>query len=241
MKTFFWSQTKTISNSPRTTPPLHRPKKNAMAQMVANQEDEDVEMEELGIAAHPIALLEAQGINNGDVNKLKTAGFHTVESVAYATMKKLCEVKGVSEAKALKIAAEAKKIVPMGFTTATEIASFRQDMISLSTGSSALDTLLQGGIETGSITELYGEFRTGKTQICHTLCVTAQLVSLADTCVLCLSHSTPSNHLQFIFLKNDFFLCLLFVFTRRVLFYLSFSPVLMFDDHHPATTQPPST
>lgn len=143
--------------------------------MVANQEDEDVEMEELGIAAHPIALLEAQGINNGDVNKLKTAGFHTVESVAYATMKKLCEVKGVSEAKALKIAAEAKKIVPMGFTTATEIASFRQDMISLSTGSSALDTLLQGGIETGSITELYGEFRTGKTQICHTLCVTAQL------------------------------------------------------------------
>ena len=210
--------------------------------MVANQEDEDVEMEELGIAAHPIALLEAQGINNGDVNKLKTAGFHTVESVAYATMKKLCEVKGVSEAKALKIAAEAKKIVPMGFTTATEIASFRQDMISLSTGSSALDTLLQGGIETGSITELYGEFRTGKTQICHTLCVTAQLVSLADTCVLCRSHySTPSNHLQFIFLKNDFFLCLLFVFTRRVLFYLSFSPVLMFDDHHPATTQPPST
>lgn len=143
--------------------------------MVANHEDDDVEMEELGNQSHPISLLEAQGINNGDVNKLKTGGFHTVESVAYATMKKLCEVKGVSEAKAQKILAEAKKIVPMGFTTATEIATLRQDMISLSTGSSALDTLLQGGIETGSITELYGEFRTGKTQICHTLCVTAQL------------------------------------------------------------------
>ena len=34
---------------------------------------------------------------------------------------------------------------------------------------------LEGGIETGSLTELYGEFRTGKTQMCHTLCVTAQL------------------------------------------------------------------
>ena len=169
-----------------------------MAQMVANHEDDDVEMEELGNQSHPISLLEAQGINNGDVNKLKTGGFHTVESVAYATMKKLCEVKGVSEAKAQKILAEAKKIVPMGFTTATEIATLRQDMISLSTGSSALDTLLQGGIETGSITELYGEFRTGKTQICHTLCVTAQLVSLVDTCVLCLSHSTISIHIQFI-------------------------------------------
>ena len=90
-------------------------------------------------------------------------------------MKRLTEIKGVSEAKALKILAEAKKIVPMGFTTATEIAALRQNMVSLSTGSTNLDQLLQGGIETGSITELYGEFRTGKTQLCHTLCVTAQL------------------------------------------------------------------
>merc|ERR1712188_364884 len=42
-------------------------------------------------------------------------------------------------------------------------------------GSKELDKLLEGGIETGSLTELYGEFRTGKTQLCHTLCVTAQL------------------------------------------------------------------
>lgn len=37
-----------------------------------------------------------------------------------------------------------------------------------------MDVLLGGGIETGSITEVFGEFRTGKTQLCHTLCVTAQ-------------------------------------------------------------------
>lgn len=34
---------------------------------------------------------------------------------------------------------------------------------------------LTGGIETGSITEIYGEFRSGKTQLCHTLCVTCQV------------------------------------------------------------------
>jgi RecA/RadA recombinase len=34
---------------------------------------------------------------------------------------------------------------------------------------------LTGGIETGSLTEIFGEFRTGKTQLCHTLCVTCQL------------------------------------------------------------------
>lgn len=38
-----------------------------------------------------------------------------------------------------------------------------------------MDKLLGGGMETGSITEMFGEFRTGKTQICHTLCVTCQL------------------------------------------------------------------
>ena len=38
-----------------------------------------------------------------------------------------------------------------------------------------MDKLLQGGIETGSITELFGEFRTGKTQLCHTIAVTCQL------------------------------------------------------------------
>ena len=43
------------------------------------------------------------------------------------------------------------------------------------TGCKGLDDLLKGGIETGSITELYGEFRTGKTQLCHTLCVTCQM------------------------------------------------------------------
>jgi meiotic recombination protein DMC1 len=45
----------------------------------------------------------------------------------------------------------------------------------VTTGSKNLDTLLQGGIESMAITEVFGEFRTGKTQLCHTLCVTAQM------------------------------------------------------------------
>ena len=39
----------------------------------------------------------------------------------------------------------------------------------------AKSTVLIGGVETGSITEVFGEFRTGKTQLCHTLAVTCQL------------------------------------------------------------------
>ena len=52
-----------------------------------------------------------------------------------------------------------------------------RSIVSLTTGSMELDKLLEGGIETGSLTEVFGEFRTGKTQLCHTLCVTCQLAT----------------------------------------------------------------
>jgi len=63
----------------------------------------------------------------------------------------------------------------MGFTTATEFHIRRSELICITTGPSQLNALLGGGIETGSITEIFGEFRTGKSQICHTLAVTCQL------------------------------------------------------------------
>nr|CDS30032.1 dna repair protein rad51 1 [Hymenolepis microstoma] len=51
----------------------------------------------------------------------------------------------------------------------------RSEIIRLTTGSKELDKLLHGGIETGSITELFGEFRAGKTHICHKPVVACQL------------------------------------------------------------------
>lgn len=98
-----------------------------------------------------------------------------MESVAYAPKKALISIKGISEAKADKIQNEATKLVPMGFTTASEFHQRRSEIIQVTSGSKELDKLLGGGIETGSITEIFGEFRTGKTQLCHTLAVTCQL------------------------------------------------------------------
>eukprot|EP00042_Codosiga_hollandica_P038182 m.308294 g.308294 ORF g.308294 m.308294 type:complete len:333 (+) comp55327_c0_seq33:1061-2059(+) len=122
-----------------------------------------------------VARLEACGISAGDIRKLEEAGFYTVEAVAYAPRKALISIKGISEVKADKIISEAAKIVPMGFTTATEYHQRREEIIKITCGSTELDKLLEGGIETGSITEIFGEFRTGKTQICHMLAVTCQL------------------------------------------------------------------
>jgi len=123
----------------------------------------------------PISSLEQHGIGAADVKKLQEAGFNTVESVVYAPKKNLVDIKGISEAKADKIIAEGQKLIPTGFTTATEMHLRRSQIIQVTTGSKELDKLLKGGIETGSITELFGEFRTGKSQLCHTMAVTCQL------------------------------------------------------------------
>ncbi|KAI4177259.1 MAG: hypothetical protein LQ348_005864 [Seirophora lacunosa] len=127
-------------------------------------------------APTPLSVLEGvAGLSARDIKLVVEGGFNTVESVAYTPKRVLEQIKGISEQKATKILAEASKLVPMGFTTATEMHQRRSELISITTGSKSLDTLLAGGIETGSVTEIFGEFRTGKSQICHTLAVTCQL------------------------------------------------------------------
>ncbi|KAL8293521.1 hypothetical protein RQP46_000222 [Phenoliferia psychrophenolica] len=140
------------------------------------QEQEQDEEQDAGRAQPlPITLLIQHGLSAKDCEKLSEAGYHTVEAVAFTPKKILLTVKGISEAKADKILSHAAKLIPMGFTTATEFHARRADLVTITTGSTALDNVLGGGIETGSITELYGEFRTGKSQICHQLAVTCQL------------------------------------------------------------------
>jgi DNA repair protein RAD51 len=63
---------------------------------------------------------------------------------------------------------KSKKLIPITLKK-------REKIVKITTGSKELDKLLGGGIESHSITELFGEFRTGKTQLCHTLCITCQL------------------------------------------------------------------
>jgi hypothetical protein len=107
-------------------------------------------------------VLEEQGIQRNDINKLVAAGFCSLESVAHSTKRALACVKGISENKAEKISLAAYALVNMGFQTGVQAAAERELIIRITTGSSELDKILCGGMETRSITELYGEFRTGK-------------------------------------------------------------------------------
>jgi len=146
-----------------------------MLQEQQSTENEVQGEEEEFSAFNQIQELGQHGVNSSDIQKLHDAGFCTVQAVAHATVRKLCDVKGISEQKAAKLKDVAYKICPMGFSTALEALKNREEIIYLGTGSSELNKLLEGGIETGSLTEIFGEFRTGKTQLCHTLCVTCQL------------------------------------------------------------------
>ena len=130
----------------------------AMQQQTNVQNQQQVEEDEQ-FGPLLVKVLEQHGISGTDCKKLQDAGFYTVESVVYAPRKKLLEIKGISEQKADKIQIEAMKLVPTGFTTATEMHLKRSQIIQVTTGSKELDKLLNGGIETGSITELFGEFR----------------------------------------------------------------------------------
>ncbi|XP_073246733.1 meiotic recombination protein DMC1/LIM15 homolog [Porites lutea] len=122
-----------------------------------------------------IDLLQNHGINVADIKKLKSAGICTIRGVQMTTRRKMCQIKGISEAKMEKIKEAAAKLANAGFVTALIYSDMRKMVFRISTGSSELDKLLGGGIESMSITEVFGEFRTGKTQLSHTLCVTAQL------------------------------------------------------------------
>ena len=62
-------------------------------------------------------------------------------------------------------------LLAKAITTAGDYCSNRLKTIErISTGSKTLDNLLCGGIETKAVTEFYGAYATGKTQLCHTLC-----------------------------------------------------------------------
>ncbi|MBS7646423.1 MAG: DNA repair and recombination protein RadA [Candidatus Bathyarchaeia archaeon] len=119
-------------------------------------------------------LEDLPGIGPSTAQKLRELGFHTVESLAMATVREL-EPAGISEKKALAIISAARSSIGVSFIRADELLKMRQNVLRLTTGSKALDKLLDGGLETQTITEFYGEYGSGKSQICHQLCVNVQL------------------------------------------------------------------
>ncbi|MCD6537305.1 DNA repair and recombination protein RadA [Candidatus Bathyarchaeota archaeon] len=121
-----------------------------------------------------LRIVDLPGVGPSIANRLRELGFHTVESLAMATVRELTQA-GIGEKKAFQIINAARASSSLSFIRADELIVKRQNILKLTTGSRKLDALLGGGIETQSITEFYGEYGSGKSQIAHQLCVNVQL------------------------------------------------------------------
>lgn len=122
------------------------------------------------------AIQTLPGLGKATLKKLHEAGYETIESVAVATAGELCKAAEIGEAQAKRIIKAARKKVEIAeFVTADKVLERRKNIGWISTGSNQLDSLLGGGIETQAVTEVFGEFGSGKTQLAHQLSVNVQL------------------------------------------------------------------
>lgn len=121
-------------------------------------------------------LEDLPGIGAATIEKLEQAGYKTVMSIAVASPSELIELTGMTQAPIKKIINAARGSVKMDFETGDIYQEKRNRVKKITTGSPNFDKLLDGGIETGGITECFGEFGSSKTQLGHLLSVRCQLL-----------------------------------------------------------------
>ena len=116
-------------------------------------------------------LNDLPGVGPATIEKLENVGFGDLMAVAVATPGEIIDATGIGEAAAKKLIAGARSTMDMGFESGEEVLKRRQLVIKISTGIKSFDDLLGGGFESGSISEVFAEYGSGKTQIGHWLAV----------------------------------------------------------------------
>lgn len=142
------------------------------------EEDDDIEVygsDDEGVERCIEQVKDLTGVGDATLRKLIKAGFNSLESIAYTPPSIIQEDSGLGEKTTAKLIKQAMKRLNVGFKSAESLWQHRKNIARVTTGSQELDNLLAGGVETGSMIEFFGEFRTGKTQIMHQMCVNVQL------------------------------------------------------------------
>jgi DNA repair protein RadA len=121
------------------------------------------------------AVKKLPGVGEATLKKLIKAGFSSLESIAYTPPKIIQNESGLGDKTTAKLIKASMSQLKIGFKSAEDVWEYRRNISRITTGSQELDDLFGGGIETGCVVEFFGEFRTGKTQIAHQLCVNVQL------------------------------------------------------------------
>lgn len=122
-----------------------------------------------------LTVSDLPGVGPSTAEKLAAAGIDSLLAIAVCSIGVLTDEAGVSEAVARKMIQSARDMLDMGFETADTILDKRAKVKKIKTGSDTFDEMMGGGFETGAITELFGEFGSGKTQVAHQLAVNVQI------------------------------------------------------------------
>ena len=118
------------------------------------------------------------GVGPATADKLRESGFDSFQSIAVASPGELSNTADVGESTAADVITAARDAADIGgFESGAEVLQRRTEIGKLTWGVPAVDELLGGGIETQSITEVYGEYGVGKSQVTHQVAVTVQLPS----------------------------------------------------------------
>jgi DNA repair protein RadA len=120
-------------------------------------------------------LEDLPGIGETTAEKQRGLGKDTLDKIATMTPHELSELSGVGLEAAKKAVQAAKESTTINFETADAVYDRRKDIGKIATGAGALDELIGGGVETEAITETYGRFASGKSQLGFQLTVNAQL------------------------------------------------------------------
>ncbi|MBL7170115.1 MAG: DNA repair and recombination protein RadA [Candidatus Aenigmarchaeota archaeon] len=119
-------------------------------------------------------LEDIPGVGPKLADKLTELGFTDPMTIAVSSPGELAGILEIGKATAGKIINGARQMLKMGFISADKVWEQRQAMAKMTTGSKNLDELLGGGIETQAITEFYGQFGTGKSQVAFQLAINVQ-------------------------------------------------------------------
>jgi DNA repair protein RadA len=124
----------------------------------------------------PMKLSDLPGVGPAAVEKLEAAGIFDLMGVAVMGPKELSEMAGLGEAAARKAIQAARGMMDLGFTDGLEFAEKRKEVTFITTGSKEFNDLLGGkGVETKAITETFGAYGSGKSQLGFSLAVNVQL------------------------------------------------------------------
>ena len=115
------------------------------------------------------------GIGETTAAKLRSQNIDTLEKIAVMTPHELSEISGISVEKAKDAVQAAKDSTTINFETGEAFYEKRKEIGKISTGSKELNNMIGGGVETNGITEAYGKFSSGKTQLGFMLAVNVQL------------------------------------------------------------------